>query len=305
MPRGPAGCARDAVLHHAATTVVVLEGSVIPRIDFAGLVRAHEESGAAVTLVVSHAAPTDADGGGEPAGIYVFSRAALEHVPAIGYHDIKEGLLPRLHAAGARVATYPVEARAVPRVSGISSYLTANKSAIEELVSRPVFSNGFVRLGEAVVHESVRLAADIRLVGPMLLEPGCRVDAGATLVGPTIVGPDCRIGEGALVSRSILWSGCTVGPGARVDHCILADGAYLRAAEAVHDAVCVLLHRRRSAFLERLATCWRPTGCTADHRYLPISSRGHGVSPKGIKSERIVDDGPVGRGAVVGGPRHA
>ena len=113
MPRGPAGCARDASAGCGASAFVVVEGTIMPRVDLAGLLGAHEESKAALTVVVGGSGQRDGcvAGDGQPTGIYVFSPRVLEEVPALGYQDIKEALIPRLYKSGELVATYAAASR--------------------------------------------------------------------------------------------------------------------------------------------------------------------------------------------------
>ena len=91
MPRGPAGCARDSVIYNDCSTFVVMDATIVPRIDLLRLVEAHQESKAALTVVVtsSHSDGVRSCALLAPAGIYVFSPPALESIPADGYQDIR------------------------------------------------------------------------------------------------------------------------------------------------------------------------------------------------------------------------
>lgn len=62
-PRGPAGCLRDASHGAGAWAYVVVEGTILPRVDLARLLDSHNESGAAVTVVTT--SPTGEQNGGE------------------------------------------------------------------------------------------------------------------------------------------------------------------------------------------------------------------------------------------------
>src|SRR5262245_21961592 len=52
LPRGPAGCLRDAALFCGADTFVVTDGTAIPVLPLDELLDTHRSSGAAVTVVV-------------------------------------------------------------------------------------------------------------------------------------------------------------------------------------------------------------------------------------------------------------
>ncbi len=244
VPRGPAGCVRDAA--GDAETLVVVGGTTVPLLDLGALLANHRASGAALTVVV-HLEP-----GGDgvpkrhvPAGIYVFERRALEHIPRRGFYDIKESLIPRLYRAGERTMAYPVLDWS-PRGLDAPSYLALNAWMVERLCESPP-AEGYVRVSGILAHESARIASDVVGVGPVLVGAGARVKAGATLVGPTSIGGGSVVAEGALVSRSAVWSRCRVGEGAATDGCILADGCMIAPGSRVFGAVRTAEPRPRPA----------------------------------------------------------
>ena len=252
MPRGPAGCTRDAVASSSMDAFLVVEGTLVPEVDIAELLEAHRASGSILTVVVSESdrVPRDASTACrpdrlEPTGIYVFSRDALAHVSSAGYQDIKESLIPRLHAQGLRVGTYLVRAAANPRVTNAASYMAVSKWAIERLAARHEAPEGYVRLEGALIHESARLDGQARFIGPVLIGPHCRIEEDALIVGPTCVGEGCTIGRDAVVSRSVLWDHCQVGAKATLDHCILTNGARVLPEAVVRETVCLARSERR------------------------------------------------------------
>jgi NDP-sugar pyrophosphorylase family protein len=107
MPRGAAGCVRDASVNSDADVFVVTDGTSIPSVNLDGLLETHEICGAALTVVVHHD-PSAAcvEPGLNPGGIYVFSRRIFDSIPDRGFQDIKETLIPRLHAQGESVVTH-------------------------------------------------------------------------------------------------------------------------------------------------------------------------------------------------------
>jgi mannose-1-phosphate guanylyltransferase len=244
VPRGPAGCVRDAA--GGADTLVVVGGTTVPLPDLGALLASHRASGAAATVVV-HPEPSG-DGLPKrhvPAGIYVFERRVLEHIPRRGFYDIKESLIPRLYRAGERTMAYPVLDWS-PRVLDGPSYLALNAWMVERLCDGTP-ADGFVRVSGIVAHESARIAADVACVGPVLVGAGARVMAGATLVGPTSIGGASVVAEGALVSRSAVWSRCLVAEGAATDGCILADGCMVGPGSRLFGAVRTADQRRPAA----------------------------------------------------------
>ena len=251
-PRGAAGCVRDAGSRSQASTFLVADGTAVPVADATELVEAHHSAGAVLTIVVA----ADATGRLCPSGVYVFDRRAFHYIPEDGFQDIKERLIPRLYAAGEHVATQ-IAGSVVPRVVNTDTYLALDQWAVARAVQDPDLRQGFRVRGEAVVHDSASVDPSARLLGPMLLGPGVCVEAGATLVGPLSVGPRTSVGKGAVVSRSVVWSGCVVGKEALVDRCMLADGARIEPGEPLFAEVKTNEWQRRSSGRPGSAS-WEP-----------------------------------------------
>jgi mannose-1-phosphate guanylyltransferase len=229
-PRGPAGSVRDAMVGSDSETIVVVDGTSVPAADLHGLLACHQGAGAAVTVLV-HPEPGQAAGSGRyvPGGVYVFDRRAIERVPPRGYHDIKEGLLPRLYRSGEQTAAY-MAAESSPRALDGPSYLALNDWALERLAALPP-ADGYVARGTAHCHETARVSPEAVFVGQVLIGPEAQVLGDATIVGPTSIGPGSVISAGALVSRCAVWRGCTIGEDAVADRCIVPNGAKLAARE--------------------------------------------------------------------------
>ncbi len=225
-PRGPAGCVRDAAERTNAHTLVVVDGTTIPSFELEPMLAVHRAQKAALTVVVHQEGSTQSRPGGAfiPGGIYILDRAVLDHIPAQGFQDIKEGLIPRLYDAGARVVTH-VARGASPQILNAGTYLSVNHWMIESLMERPVTVPDYHARGQVMAHSTARIAGDARIVGPVVIGPGATVAKDATIVGPAAIGADCTVESHAVVSRSVAWARCTVSGGALVDNCILADDA--------------------------------------------------------------------------------
>ena len=224
-PRGPAGCARDAVAMTNAHTFIVIEGTIVPTLDFGAMLAAHRASGAVATVVVEFDRRRRGMASGvrrQPAGIYVFERSALESVGEHGYQDIKEGLLGKLNAAGAHVAMHEVHGLSA-KVLDYSSYAAVSRWLVSRSIERPALLSHYVREGEGMHHPTAFVHPSARLVGPVLLAEGVRVEADAVIVGPASIGERTVVSARALVSRSFIWDDCMVGEDAIIDSSVLAD----------------------------------------------------------------------------------
>ena len=231
MPRGAAGCVRDAADGEACDAYVVTDGTAVPTgVDLPELLERHWASGAEATVVVySEPGRGGTPGTVVPVGIYVVNRAALECIPPRGFFDIKEHLIPKLYRAGARVLAHRIT-RVVPRVLNAQTYLAVNGMAIESLVAGNTIPGEYYRRGEALIHAGASVAADATLIGPVIIGQGADIRSRAVVLGPTSIGCDVVINDGALVSRSAVWRRSAILAGATVDLCIVGDGAVIQAS---------------------------------------------------------------------------
>ncbi len=256
-PRGPAGSIRDAGIDSGCDTFLVVEGTIIPCVNAGGLLDAHYRSGAGVTVVVSRESRNGhlEDAGMTPTGVYVFSRSALERIPAAGYADIKETLIPRLYADRIPVLTYRSDVMP-PRVTGVDAYLAANAWVLTQLApAGALISDGgavcggsgragtsaatilsadakvsadgdvFADAAMLMVDPSAEIDETVRLIGPVQIGAGSVIGRGVTIVGPTTVGAGCRIGVEAVICRSAIWDACDIDDGTVLDSCIMTHGS--------------------------------------------------------------------------------
>ncbi len=234
IPRGAAGCVKDASKHTQAGTFVVADGTSIPVVDLRALVAHHRRTGASVTIVAQRregrpgAAPTLC-----PAGIYVFERAILDVVPSTSFQDIKESLIPKLYRAGCAVEVFNVD-EVSPRVLNADTYLAANHWMIERLAAA---SPATATSNELMAHPSAWIDPTATTVGPVILGPGVRVHRNALIVGPASLGAGTIVEEGAVVARSVTWEDCVIGEGSVVDQTVLADRARVAPGVSLSNAI--------------------------------------------------------------------
>jgi mannose-1-phosphate guanylyltransferase len=245
MPRGAAGSARDAASTSHADTFIVADATLIPNINLHELLSQHHASGACVTVVVHSAVENGYAGRRVPSGIYVFSRRAFDAVPSRGFCDIKEELIPRLHAAGERIVAYHA-AEETPRILDSSTYMAVNEWIVEHFVNSGEEMDGYVRVADALIHRDAFVADDATIVGPVLIGPGARILSQAVVIGPSSVGRDATIESGGVVSRSAIWRRSTIGEGASADRCVVADDAVIEASTQMLQ--CVVAPNRESEF---------------------------------------------------------
>ena len=98
-----------------------VKGWQYPNVDLRDLLAHHVASQAAVTILVHRETERHGNPCAQvPTGIYVCNREVLDDIPARGFYDLKENLIPQLYQAGRRIVAYGTDA-ASPRVLDASS----------------------------------------------------------------------------------------------------------------------------------------------------------------------------------------
>jgi len=238
VPRGPAGCARDAAALVPAAEYVVLEGGVLPGCALADVLRAHAQGGAPATVVVEPGSTVRPGWGlcASPAGVYVLTATALEQVPQTSYQDIKEGLIARLLRQQTPVTAHAA-AHASLRVRDLETYLAVQGEVLTAAQNNGGPPAGYEWLDAACVHRTASVEEGARLVGPVMVGPGTTVAAGSLIVGPAVLGRTCTVGPESVVSRSVLWDGCVLGRRAQVDLSLLTTDFEADAGATFYGAI--------------------------------------------------------------------
>jgi NDP-sugar pyrophosphorylase family protein len=267
-PRGAAGCLRDAAEGMDADTFIVTECAMHPDISLEALVQRHRERGAAMTIAVSREEGPGATEFLNPTGLYIVDRRVLNHISAQGYQDLKENLIPQLHAAGELVDVF-VSPRGCPTVLNAQSYLAANQWMVQRLArERGLLADEseYQRTAEVIVHVTAHIDATASLVGPVLVGPGVEIRAGAVVIGPTALGAGTVVGRNVAVSRSVIWNNAHLGDDAIVDKSIVADRAAVPAGAQLQGAVHVSVEAPQGP----LASWWRRAQVAVTPRERPV-----------------------------------
>ncbi|MBP7051879.1 MAG: exosortase [Phycisphaerae bacterium] len=284
---GTGGCLRDAASADPGELILVLSASMAVPPPLADLIEAHRSSGAEMTVVFN---PGRADDGslGPSAEIFVCRPQVLERIPAGGYSDIKEGVIPSVVRAGGVVRPYVLE-RPVGNFRERQGYLDAVEVFLS--VGEPDGASsvvcgdsqgGPIRVGlGALVHPQARIC------GPVLIGEHAQVREDAVVIGPAILGPGVVVGEKSVVVRSALWTGVSVGRSCEIRESILGFRV------KVLDGAGVIGRAVSSAFSGRDAEDGRPSPCgsaggpgrfmrSLPGRWLGGSSEGSGLPRAGV-----------------------
>jgi mannose-1-phosphate guanylyltransferase len=142
-------------------------------------------------------------------GVYAFSPAIFEHIPAHEFYDFGKQVFPALQSAGERFYGFDARGAYWADIGTPSEYRRASYDVVRGIVRIPqTRSNG--------IDASAQLAASVRIDGPVRIGAGVRVDDGVSIVGPSVLDDSVRVEAGARLERAICWSGASIGVGARL-----------------------------------------------------------------------------------------
>ena len=248
VPLGTGGAIRnvaDRLTSGPDEPVLVFNGDILSGLDIAGLVDAHEQAGAEVTLHLTRVADPRAFGlvptgpGGEVAaflekperaedvvtdqinaGCYVFRRSAIDAIPAGRVVSVERETFPGLLAEGARLqgvvdSTYWLD------LGTPAAYVRGSCDLVLGLAPSPAVPGP---TGDALVLGRARVAADAKLCGGTAVGAGAEIGPGAIVDGSVIL-DGATVAEGATVRGSVVGQDARVGAGAVLDGCVVGDGA--------------------------------------------------------------------------------
>jgi len=221
LPLGSAGAIRQAASCDDTSSLLIIHAGMIGTIDIDKLLSQHKKSQSDLTIILC-LGPGNNDMESTSAIIYLCEPSVLEYIPAEGYCDIKETLVPALLKAGRKVSVARLD-RPVENFRDWRGYLravavhldSANKTDIDFPVSKSKDGRNVWISSDAKVDKTVRI------YGPVAIMAGATVAQEAVILGPAILGNNVSVGRGTLVAESILWDSVDIGDCCKVRKCLL------------------------------------------------------------------------------------
>lgn len=242
-PLDTAGAARDVLRVRDDGPFLVCNGDILTDLDYAGLVRVHQEREAVATLALTRVEETSTFGVIEldaddrvcrfiekpppgtvsadtiNAGTYVLSPSAFAGVPETGPLSFERAVFPGLVAAGATVIGVPSDAFWMD-LGTPERYLAGHRAVLRGECHWPL-GEEFARTGTCLVHHDAAVDAAAALGECVVLGAGARVAAGAAVDGSAVFEGGV-IGAGATVRDSIVGEHAVLAPGAEVFDRVIA-----------------------------------------------------------------------------------
>jgi NDP-sugar pyrophosphorylase family protein len=247
LPLDTAGAARRFMARGLDDAVLVCNGDILTDLDFAAVLRAHRDAGAAATIVLTRVSDTsafgvvvcDQDGRVERfvekpppgtldedtvnAGTYILSPDVFSGFPGDGPLSFERTVFPGLVQSGALVAGVSSD-RFWADLGTPARYLAGHLAVLEERCRWPA-APGMRRQGPVAIHQLASVADGAWLGRGTVVGASCRIEAGARIDG-SVLHDGVVVGAGATVTAAILGAGSRVAPGGQMaPGSVLGEGA--------------------------------------------------------------------------------
>ena len=214
FPRGTAGSVQDACYIAGTELIIAFHAEMIspPDVDF--MLREHQSGGNDMTIIFNPQVKTDYVVT-DTAQVYICNKKIMESIPAKGYCDIKETLVPQLLKDGRNI--HAVE---MPENAGDfrnwQQYLSA--------ISNHIISTD---TDKVIVDTNASVDSSARIIGSVQICSGAEIAKDVLIFGPAVIGPNVIIAEGTAVSKSIIWDRAQIGAGCFVQNSLISKEAVL------------------------------------------------------------------------------
>ncbi len=278
---GTAGGLKKAEAYfEGAGTFLMLNSDSISDCDLGAAVRAHRESGALITMVLTPPPPgsdyaavelVDQDritriagkppGDPDPrasrytfTGIHVLEPEILGEIPPKGKVEINSEVYPRLIAAGKGLKGY-VHSGLWRELGTPQLYIEGSVALLREGTDPSIKA---LRSAEGVYLDRVTLPADGNVEPPVLIGRGTTLGSKCSLQGGVVIGRQARIGKGCSLRSTIVWDGARIGDGARLSECVVTSGIYVPPGVTLSRKIILRVEgfQGKKDRLERLGGCW-------------------------------------------------
>ena len=217
LPRGPAGCVKDAADTLSDEPFLIADGACWFSDNIKTMFEHHRRLGNALTVFCRPGTST-------PSGLYVCERFVVDIIPTVGYFDIKQQLIPRLLERGIKVGAVPLS-NPSGEIINATTYLALHHHTLIEATKHgnDTWLNNFRKHSSRVyTANDAHIDTTARLYGPIVIGHGARIEKHAVIVGPTTVGQDAVVEHHAVVIECAVWAGAHIGASTMAEQSIIA-----------------------------------------------------------------------------------
>jgi len=259
IPLGTAGSVKNAQ-EHLDETFIVISGDAVTDIDLSAVISFHKSKGALATLTL-YRVPNPLEYGvviidnegriqefqekpswGEVmsdtvnTGIYVLEPEVLDYFGAGQSFDFSKDLFPILLERGDPLYGY-VGGGYWCDVGDISEYMRASRDLLDGRVQvEPI---GREVRGSVWCGESVEIAPDAQLYGPIYLGEGVKIKGGVVINGPSVIRDYTIVDNRAHIDRSVIWRNSYVGEGTELRGAVVCRQCSIKSQAVIFEGAVV------------------------------------------------------------------
>lgn len=142
-------------------------------------------------------------------GVYAFSPAIFDRIPAGRFYDFGKQVFPALQGAGEPFYGFDARGAYWADIGTPNEYRRASYDVVAGVVRIPeTRPNG--------IDPSARLAQSVRIEGPVKIGADVRIGDDVVILGPTVLDESVTVEAGARLERAICWTGASIGAGAQL-----------------------------------------------------------------------------------------
>lgn len=224
LPRGTAGCIRDAADPAQDELIFVFPAALLTPPDLHELITAHRDKMGIMTIFFKPSNSSE-EKIGKDAQIYICEPEIMNCIPSQGYSDLKENLVPTLVQKGETIAYGTLDASA-GNYRHWSEYIRAVQQYVLTLDPRDPLLGNYHRVDSEEniwAGENVKIDPSARIIGPVLIEENTTIGPDVLLIGPTLIGSEVEIHPEAVISESIVWKKVIIGTHCRIQRCLVDE----------------------------------------------------------------------------------
>ncbi|MCS7252729.1 MAG: NDP-sugar synthase [Armatimonadota bacterium] len=225
---------------------LVFNGDIITTIDLRTLVTFHREHDASVTIALTPVdnpslygvVVVDTDGRVKKfvekppielapsnminAGIYVYRKDVLRHIPYGVEYSVERQLYPKLLEECERVFAIAFPSDYWIDIGSIDKYMKVNFDILDGKLPIEIEADEIsTRLW---AENGAKICSGAKIIPPALIGTGSMIEDGACIGPYAILGRNVHVKSGAFIEHAIVWDGCKIGRNAKVCNTVLGYG---------------------------------------------------------------------------------
>ena len=222
MPRGTAGCIRDAAESGRDELLFVFQACTLSPPDIHDMIQSHRAGDSMITIFFN---PQPKSEGGilQDAQLYACEPSLLEFIPPKGYCDIKEGLIPILVSADKDIHWAALTSPSGHYLNW-RQYMEAVGVFLKKLETGHSALTGFQALPshpDVWVGDNAQIDQSARLSGPLVIDAQAQIEPDAVILGPAVIGRKAVIRRNAVVEESVIWESAVIGRDCRISQSLI------------------------------------------------------------------------------------